>query len=358
VSTSTERASRSGRSTSLNRPYNHPNYFINTVANNSTINPTDLQTYTTTHTIDPNGKETIQTTTTVRSISTKPILLTTTTDIDIEPIRLSKFSGGYEPNPEQPRKIDTLDWPAPPYPAAVPELRARSRSSSNRHAPSTIHSVRGGDTSNNAGAGSEGQDPENEESSDEDELEDQEVKDTLMNNQMDDAQQYQEYLRLRGATTSSVSSSLARAKASRPNSRLRYQNNLFDNDYNDYLLRYKSDKEFRKILNSNKRSHSGESENEKENKNDEVEEVNDEDDDEKSPKDKELEIKIKKDIEEISKIEKESSMAAAVLQELKAQEKMLSRKLKIDPWKASRAPSARVEPHVKTRYESPVNACK
>lgn len=88
-----------------------------------------------------------------------------------EPIRLSKFSGGYEvvifivkfykeninyltfccccvfllkPDPQTPRKIESLDWPAPPYPAAVPELRARSRSSSNRHGHSTVHSVDGG----------------------------------------------------------------------------------------------------------------------------------------------------------------------------------------------------------------------
>jgi hypothetical protein len=60
-----------------------------------------------------------------------------------EPIRLSKFSGGYEPDPTTPHKIESLDWPAPPYPAAVPELRARSRSTSNRHAASTVQSVNG-----------------------------------------------------------------------------------------------------------------------------------------------------------------------------------------------------------------------
>jgi hypothetical protein len=54
------------------------------------------------------------------------------TDEDVEPIRLSKYSGGYQPDPNQPAKIESLDWPSPPYPAAVPELRSRSRSSSNR----------------------------------------------------------------------------------------------------------------------------------------------------------------------------------------------------------------------------------
>ncbi len=37
---------------------------------------------------------------------------------------------------------------------------------------------------------------------------------------------------------------------------------------------------------------------------------------------------------------------------------MIARKLKVDPWKASRTPSAKAEPSVRTRYESPVNACK
>lgn len=37
---------------------------------------------------------------------------------------------------------------------------------------------------------------------------------------------------------------------------------------------------------------------------------------------------------------------------------LLARKLKVDPWKASRTPNAKAEPSVRTRYESPVNACK
>ena len=41
---------------------------------------------------------------------------------------------------------------------------------------------------------------------------------------------------------------------------------------------------------------------------------------------------------------------------LKAHQKLLSQKPKIDPWKASRTPSARVEPAVRTRFRSPVNA--
>ena len=39
-----------------------------------------------------------------------------------------------------------------------------------------------------------------------------------------------------------------------------------------------------------------------------------------------------------------------------AHQKLLAQKPKVDPWKASRTPSARVEPAVRTRFRSPVNA--
>jgi hypothetical protein len=277
---------------------------------------------------------------TMRSTSAKPIIRS---EEDEEPIRLSKFSGGYIPDPQTPCKIDTLDWPAPPYAAAVPELRARSRSSSNRQAHSTTISI-------NAGL------EENDSDSEDNELEelDNEVKTTLQNQTDINDAAYQQFLithRVMSTGVTSVSSSLARVKATRPNSKLRYQNNLFENDYNDYLLQYKSRKEFIKLLSknsgSNKRHHSGGEESEDNDVNNNID--NDEDDEICLPAVKHLESKIKKDIEEISKIEKESSMAAAMLQELKTQEKILSSKLKLDPWKASRAPSANIELPIKTR---------
>jgi hypothetical protein len=49
-------------------------------------------------------------------------------------------------------------------------------------------------------------------------------------------------------------------------------------------------------------------------------------------------------------------MAAEILGEVKAQQKIIQHRLKIDPWKASRSPNAKAEPAVRTRYESPVNA--
>jgi actin-binding LIM protein len=69
-----------------------------------------------------------------------------------------------------------------------------------------------------------------------------------------------------------------------------------------------------------------------------------------------INAKLQREIEEISKIENESSMAAALLSDLRTHQKIISRKLKIDPWKASRTPSANIEPTVRTRFESPVNA--
>jgi hypothetical protein len=75
-----------------------------------------------------------------RTITTTTNITTTATlqdgnenDLNEEPIRLSKYSGGYIPDPNTPKKIETLDWPSPPYIAAVPELRSRSRSLSNRN---------------------------------------------------------------------------------------------------------------------------------------------------------------------------------------------------------------------------------
>jgi hypothetical protein len=288
-------------------------------------------------TTDAAKPTTTHTTTTTITTSTTVIPVNRNTENE-EPIRLSKFSGGYQPDPETPRKIESLDWPAPPYPAAVPELRARSRSSSNRRAPSTITSVHG-----------DGGDEEDD-SDDDSEAVDNEVK--VLTNGVDVADHSHNLRQSTGVA--SVTSSIARAKASRPNSKLRYQNNLFDNDYDDYLMRYKSDKEWRRMFNRTRnRNQSGEN-NETI---DDATEHNESGDRVESPPPP-INAKLQREIDEISKIETESSMAAALLNDLKAHQKVISRKLKIDPWKASRTPSAREEPSIRTRFESPVHACK
>lgn len=236
-----------------------------------------------------------------------------------EPIRLSKFSGGYEPDPQTPRKIESLDWPAPPYPAAVPELRARSRSSSNRYAHSTVHSVDGG-------AGDQCLDESDDDSED---------VNLEVNNLTGQLNQ----------TSSSISSS------KRPKSRPKYQyrHHFFDNDYDDYLLQYKPKSEWRKHLERHKQQQAGEDVNNNL-KSDVVEE-------ELEPQEKLAQEKLNKEIQQIAKLESESSMAADLIKEIKAEQKMAHHKLKIDPWKASRTPNAKAEPAVRTRYESPVNAC-
>ncbi|RNA10009.1 actin-binding LIM 1-like [Brachionus plicatilis] len=259
-----------------------------------------------------------------------------------EPIRLSKFSGGYEPDPELPRKIESLDWPAPPYPAAVPELRARSRSSSNRRATSTVNSING--------------DFLNDEDDDED---DQEVNQVLQSQGDSTDQNYQQSLaknRQSALSAASVSSSIAKAKASRPNSKLKYQHHFFDNDYDDYLLKFRKDRDWKKTIHRPSRLESGESNVEMIEENEEKLDELEEDDEFVNEARKKLDTKLKREIQEISKIENESSMAAELLTEIKAHQQVLSRKLKIDPWKASRTPSANVEPVARTRYESPINA--
>lgn len=292
------------------------------------------QTVTTKQVENPDHSTTTNTTTTIHNII--PVQRNLENE---EPIRLSKFSGGYCPDQNAPHKIEGLDWPAPPYPAAMPELQTRSRSSSNRRAPSTIHSVNG----------------EEEISSDDDD-DDQEVKRVLIDGvetflSVNDAGRHKN-----GSVSvlSGVSSSaMARAKASRPNSKLKYQNKLFDNDYDDYLLRYKSDKEWRKLIQQHDPNHHDD------NTDNEHETTMNEEDagvggcDSPPPA---INAKLQREIEEISKIENESSMAAALLSDLRTHQKAIARKLKIDPWKASRTPSANIEPTIRTRFESPVNA--
>ena len=214
-------------------------------------------------------------------------------DIDIEPIRLSKFSGGYEPDPDQLPKIESLDWPAPPYPAAVPELRARSRSSSNRRAPSTVTSVRGDELCID----------DEDDDTDTDYVNDQEVQ--LIN---DD-------LRNRSHGASSVVSSVRYYKTSRPQSKLRYQNKLFDNDYDDYMLRFKTDKEWKRTL---EKSKMGESANDfNNNESHEAELHDDEEEDQVDSNKKANDSKLEREMQEMEKIKNESGMAAELLNEVK-----------------------------------------
>ena len=78
----------------------------------------------------------------------------------------------------------------------------------------------------------------------------------------------------------------------------------------------------------------------------------DRDDDEEVEEDP----KIQRELDEISKIKDESGMGKVIFQEL-AELKHKPPKA-VDPWKASRVPSAKYEPRYHTRYQSPMFACK
>lgn len=63
--------------------------------------------------------------------------------------------------------------------------------------------------------------------------------------------------------------------------------------------------------------------------------------------------KLDKDINEMSKIKDSSGMAHALLEDLRFQEKIIAKQLPLDPWKASRSPSAAMEPPRRCRFDSP-----
>ncbi|KAK3766054.1 hypothetical protein RRG08_002291 [Elysia crispata] len=77
----------------------------------------------------------------------------------------------------------------------------------------------------------------------------------------------------------------------------------------------------------------------------------DEEDEDEKPKE---DPRIKRELEEISKIKDESGIGSVIYKEL---DRLKARPLApLDPWKASRAPSAKFEPRYRTRYQSPMFA--
>ena len=66
--------------------------------------------------------------------------------------------------------------------------------------------------------------------------------------------------------------------------------------------------------------------------------------------------RIKREIDEISKIKDESGIGKVIYQELSELKQKPPKPM--DPWKASRVPSAKYEPRYHTRYQSPMFACK
>lgn len=57
--------------------------------------------------------------------------------VEKEPIVLSRYSGGFIPDPSAPKKIESLDWPAPIAIQAIPELMRTRRIQSGSQSDST-----------------------------------------------------------------------------------------------------------------------------------------------------------------------------------------------------------------------------
>ena len=200
----------------------------------------------------------------VNPASTSPSHQQTPT-VDDEPIVLSRYSGGFIPDPAAPLKIEGLDWPAPIAMQAVPELMKSHRSRSESRAESRSHR----------------------------------------------SHHHSQTTPASHALSSPSSPPLVSSAElpSHPPDDVTITSGNFD----------------------------------------------DEDDDDDDTNDGELrhDVQLEKDIGVMSKIKDTSSMAHALLEDLRLQEKFISKQLPLDPWKASRSPSAAVEPPRRCRFDSP-----
>ena len=78
----------------------------------------------------------------------------------------------------------------------------------------------------------------------------------------------------------------------------------------------------------------------------------DDDEDERQP----VDAKIQKEMNEISKIKDESGLGSVIFHELAERQSRTTKAM--NPWKASRVPSAKYEPQYDTRFQSPMFACE
>jgi hypothetical protein len=183
-----------------------------------------------------------------------------------EPIVLSRYSGGFIPDPAAPKKIESLDWPAPLAIQAVPELMKSHRSRSESHTESRSN------------------------------------------------RSHHHSQTVPGSHTLSPSS---------PAPQLSLPLNGHDHQHTTDDIT---------ITSGN---------------------FNDDDDEDMTDGEIRHDIQLEKDINMMSKLKDTSGMAHALLEDLRIQEKLISRQLPLDPWKASRSPSAAVEPPRRCRFDSP-----
>lgn len=193
--------------------------------------------------------------------------------IEVEPIVLSRYSGGFIPDPNAPKKIESLDWPAPIAIQAVPELMRTHRSRSESRAES--HSNR--------------------------------------SRQHSQTKSKQHTLSSSSPSTSPLPPQLAPIL------------NEQDQQPTTDDITITSDNFY-------------------------------EEEDDTADGDLRHDPKLEKEIVAMKKLKDSSGMAHALLEDLRLQEKLISRQLPLDPWKASRSPSAAIEPPRRCRFESPTFA--
>ncbi len=185
--------------------------------------------------------------------------------IEEEPIVLSRYSGGFIPDPSAPKKIESLDWPAPIAIQAVPELMKSHRSRSESRTESRANRSHHSQTTP-------------------------------------------------GTNTLSPSSPIPQLSTTSNDQQPTTDDITITSGY-----------------------------------------FNNDDDDDEDTTDGEIrhDVQLEKDINMMSKLKDTSGMAHALLEDLRIQEKLISRQLPLDPWKASRSPSAAVEPPRRCRFDSP-----
>ncbi len=184
--------------------------------------------------------------------------------IEEEPIVLSRYSGGFIPDPAAPKKIESLDWPAPMAIQAVPELMKSHRSRSESRTESRSN------------------------------------------------RSHHHSQTTPGTHALSPSSPIPQLSTTSNDQHLVTDDITITSGHFD-----------------------------------------DDDDDDTADGEIRHDIQLEKDINMMSKLKDTSGMAHAVLEDLRVQEKLISRQLPLDPWKASRSPSAAVEPPQRCRFDSP-----
>jgi actin-binding LIM protein len=87
-------------------------------------------------------------------------------------------------------------------------------------------------------------------------------------------------------------------------------------------------------------------------------ENDDDEDDDYGDQVKVDEEKIKRNVQALDKYDKESSIAHVLRQNIEESQKKQRLPLHWDPRNASRTPSAKKMPHLRFRYDTPINACR